>query len=79
MIDTYWIDVCPNDENLLATGGGDSKIKIYDQRIGKVACTLGVGQTSNHFFLVSKCGSIEAIIYINVLRLYLLCQMGSLR
>lgn len=51
MIDTCWIDVCPNDENLLATGGGDSKIKIYDQRIGKVACTLGVGQTSNHFFL----------------------------
>ena len=33
---TFWIDVCPIDGNLLASGGEDHDIKIYDRRESKI-------------------------------------------
>ena len=33
---TLWIDVCPSNQNLLATAGSDKKIKIYDRREAKI-------------------------------------------
>ena len=33
---TFWIDVCQSDGNLLASGGGDENIKIYDRRESKI-------------------------------------------
>ena len=29
---TYWIDACPIDGNLLASGGIAEKVKIFDKR-----------------------------------------------
>lgn len=29
---TRWIDVCPTNGNLIATGGSDKQVKIYDHR-----------------------------------------------
>ena len=37
---TFWIDVCPKDANLLASGGSDKSIKIFDRRVSKVTKTL---------------------------------------
>ena len=37
---TRWIDVCPTDENLLATCGHDMDIKIYDRRESKIVRTF---------------------------------------
>ena len=33
---TNWIDVCPTDANLLASGGTDKIVKVYDQRESKI-------------------------------------------
>ena len=35
-----WIDVCPTDANLLAYGGKDQNIKIYDRRVSNVVKTF---------------------------------------
>ena len=37
---TYWIDVCPTDSNLLASGGDDVDIKIFDKRESKIVKTI---------------------------------------
>lgn len=37
---TNWIDVCPNNGNLLAAGGYDKNIKVYDHRESKVVKTF---------------------------------------
>ena len=29
---TNWIDVCPENGNLLASGGEDNNVKIFDKR-----------------------------------------------
>lgn len=47
---TYWIDVCSNDGNLLATGGNDGNIKIYDRRSSSIVKTFEV-HTSKLYFL----------------------------
>ena len=36
IVQTHWIDVCPTDTNLLASGGQDKQIKIYDRRTSKI-------------------------------------------
>ena len=35
----HWIDVCPNNENLLAAGGTSESIKIFDKRESKIIKT----------------------------------------
>ena len=35
-LETYWIDVCPNDGNLLASGGIERSLKIFDKRESKI-------------------------------------------
>lgn len=36
IVTTYWIDTCWSDENLLATGGEDKIVKVFDRRAGKI-------------------------------------------
>ena len=33
---TNWIDICPSDGNLLATGGFEMNVKIFDKRESKI-------------------------------------------
>ena len=40
-----WIDVCPNNENLLATASGEKSLKIFDKRQSKVVQTLEIIHT----------------------------------
>lgn len=35
--DSRWIDVCPNNGNLLVSGGGDLIVRIFDKRKSGVA------------------------------------------
>ena len=35
-----WFDVCPTDSDLLASGGRDKNIKIYDRRESKIIKTF---------------------------------------
>lgn len=37
---TLWIDVCPNNGNLLASGGDDRNIKIFDKRVSTIVKTF---------------------------------------
>ena len=37
---TYWIDVCQSNENLLAFGGQDKIVKIFDKRESKIVKTF---------------------------------------
>ena len=37
---TYWIDVCPNDGNLLVAVGEDKNIKVYDKRVSEIVQTF---------------------------------------
>ena len=37
---THWIDVCPNNGNLLAAGGSDMSLKIFDKRESKIVKTF---------------------------------------
>ncbi len=41
IIGTWWIDVCPSDSNLLAAGGKDISVKVYDRRESKIVKTFG--------------------------------------
>ena len=36
----FWIDVCPTDANLLAVGGPDGSIKIFDRRESNIVKTF---------------------------------------
>jgi hypothetical protein len=51
---TYWIDVCQSNANLLASGGNEKAIKIFDKRESKIIKTFEyvyLGK-ENHSFLV---------------------------
>jgi len=34
--ETFWIDVCQSNANLLASGGSDKAIRIFDKREPKI-------------------------------------------
>lgn len=33
---TFWIDACPSNGNLIASGGEDKSIKLYDKRSSRI-------------------------------------------
>lgn len=47
-----WIDVCPNNGNLLASVGNSQRIKIYDRRSSKIAIRLDNAHLGNEAFSV---------------------------
>mgnify|MGYP006950864873 CR=1 FL=1 len=60
---TYWIDVSPTNENLLATCGRDLNLKIYDQRFAKIVQVFGTVSSSKEEQLkIFVLSCIEAII-----------------
>ncbi len=55
---TNWIDVCQSNGNLLASGGGDKVIKIFDKRESKIVKTFeGIhsGKELHSIFIVIRC------------------------
>ena len=52
--DTFWIDVCQSDGNLLASGGYDESIKIFDKRVSKIIKTFGRVHSSKNMGLFKQ-------------------------
>ena len=38
---TYWIDGCPTNGNLLAAGGGDQAVILFERRESKIVKSFG--------------------------------------
>lgn len=64
---TNWIDVCPSNNNLLATAGSDLNVKIYDRRESKIVKTIDANHT----------GTI-ILIYLTKILLLSFSQMRSI-
>ena len=47
---TCWIDVCPENGNLLASGGEDNNVKIFDKRESKIVRTFDGIHTGSILF-----------------------------
>ena len=39
-MDAYWIDACQTNGNLLASGGTDQDVKIFDKRESEIVQTF---------------------------------------
>ncbi len=55
---TYWIDVCQSNGNLLASGGQDKAIKIFDKREPKIVKTFEAVHSRKELhpiFVVIRC------------------------
>ena len=90
---TYWIDVCQKDGNLLATGGGGKKVKIFDKRHGEIIQTFDkIHQGKQVCSAVFKNGGgigwlnhflfnfgFGICFFILLFRWYLLCEMEPRR
>ena len=67
---TFWIDVCQSDGNLLASGGYDLNVKIFDKRESKIVQTFDDIHDGNIFelfnisFLTSICDSLGTIFCV---------------
>ena len=44
---TSWIDVCQSNGNILAAGGSDRNVKIFDKRESSIVQTVDDIHTSN--------------------------------
>ncbi len=66
---TFWIDVCQSDANLMASGGYDKAIKIFDKRESKIVKTFeGIhsGKKFHSIFVVIRYLSfVFYFIYLN--------------
>ena len=51
---TTWIDVCQSDGNMLATGGDEKKVNIFDKREAKIVQTFDDIHEGNIFGLFNK-------------------------
>lgn len=74
-VDTNWLDVCPNNGNLLAAAGYDKNIKIYDHReakIVKVFEMMHTGRKDKHdsFRLSNESDSVTLCFVFSLLSLY---------
>mgnify|MGYP003876923619 CR=1 FL=1 len=54
MLGTWWIDVCRSDCNLLAAGGRDNNLKIYDRRESRIVKIFGDGLHEGIMKFVSR-------------------------
>ncbi len=66
---TIWIDVCQSDANLLASGGDDEIIRIFDKRESKIVKSFEGVHSSKEFpsFLVVIC-DLEFCFFFNLLK-----------
>ena len=60
--DTFWIDVCQSNGNLLAASGKDEKVKIFDKRESKIVQTFDGIHICNIFCLINLSWLLIAII-----------------
>ena len=66
---TYWIDVCQSNGNLLASGGCDRTIKIFDKRKSMFVQTFDSIRTQGIFFnLFNKLLLFQLVGSINCVR-----------
>ncbi len=49
IVSTGWIDVCLSNANLLASGGSDRIIKIFDKRESKIVKTFETDHLGKEF------------------------------
>ena len=50
---TFWIDVCPTDSNLLASGGEGMNIKIYDRLESRIVKTIDDIHSGKNCLIIS--------------------------
>ena len=76
---THWIDICETNGNLLASGGRDATIKIFDKRRAKIVKTFGDIHAGKkiicviYFVTVNFSTSINS--FVNIQRRYQMCAV----
>lgn len=82
---TYSIDVRQSDYNLLASGGTDCKIKIYDRRESKIVRIFDGIHSGNIFISRYRFSDLRGLLYLKwlcwltnkflIFRIYTICTM----
>lgn len=83
LVDMYWIDVCQNNGNLVAAGGTDKSIHIFDKRELKVVDTfddIHLGMVSK-LFCFNPCTDYSCFSFLTCenYRVHTLCEVESKR